>query len=99
MPMHWRRDQEKEMLPAVSHFVRKMTRALCIAGVLSAVLAWASVGGSISGTVKDPSGSVVLNADVTVRETGTGVSFKTHTDSMGHYTFPVLPVGHYELNV
>ncbi len=87
------------MLPAVSHFVRKMTRALCIAGVLSAVLAWASVGGSISGTVKDPSGRVVLNADVTVRETGTGVSFKTHSDNKGHYTFPVLPVGHYELNV
>ncbi len=87
------------MLPAVSHFVRKMTRALCIAGVLSAVLAWASVGGSISGTVKDPSGRVVLNADVTVRKTGTGVSFKTHSDNKGHYTFPVLPVGHYELNV
>ncbi len=29
---------------------------------------WASVGGSISGTVKDPSGRVIPNAHVTVRE-------------------------------
>src|SRR5271163_3508266 len=77
----------------------KSVRALSVVGILSATLAWASVGGSISGTVKDPSGRVVSTADVTVRETGTGVSFKTHTDSKGHYTFPVLPVGHYELNV
>ncbi len=77
----------------------KSVRALSVIGILSAALAWANVGGSISGTVKDPSGSVVLNANVTVRETGTGVSFKAHSDSKGHYTFPVLPVGHYELNV
>jgi hypothetical protein len=77
----------------------KSVRALSVVGILCATLAWASVGGSISGTVKDPSGRVVSTADVTVRETGTGVSFKTHTDSKGHYTFPVLPVGHYELNV
>ncbi len=74
-------------------------RALSVVGLLSTALAWASVGGRISGTVKDPSGSVVPNADVSVRETDTGVSFKARSDSKGHYTFPVLPVGHYELNV
>jgi hypothetical protein len=78
--------------------LRQMARIFWAVGVLSAALAWASVGGSISGTVKDPSGRVVPNADVTVRESSTGLSYQTHADSRGHYTFPVLPVGHYELN-
>jgi hypothetical protein len=62
-------------------------------------MARASVGGSISGTVQDPSGSVVPNASVTVREVNTGLTAATHTDSKGRYTLPVLPVGHYELKV
>ncbi len=66
---------------------------------LVTVSAWASVGGSISGTVKDPSGSVVASASVTVKETSTGLSHQTHTNSKGYYTFPVLPVGHYVLDV
>ena len=43
-------------------------------------MARASVGGSISGTVQDPSGSVVPNASVTVREVNTGLTAATHTD-------------------
>jgi hypothetical protein len=63
------------------------------------VLSWASVGGSISGTVKDPSGSVIPHASVTAREVNTGLTAATHTDGKGHYTLPVLPVGRYELVV
>ncbi|MGB6742956.1 MAG: carboxypeptidase-like regulatory domain-containing protein, partial [Terracidiphilus sp.] len=80
-------------------FLSSIGKAVCVTGVLSAALAWASVGGSISGTVKDPSGSIVANAQVTVRETGTGISYATHTDNKGYYTFPVLPVGHYVLDI
>jgi hypothetical protein len=36
---------------------------------------------------------------VSIRELGTGLLYQAHTDSKGHYTFPVLPVGRYELNV
>ncbi len=77
----------------------KGVSALVLIGLLSSVMAWASVGGSISGTVKDPSGSVIPSADVTVREVSTGVSYQTRTDSKGQYTLPVLPVGRYELDV
>ena len=66
---------------------------------LVTTMLWASVGGSISGTVKDPAGNVVVNAEVTVRESGTGISHVTHTDNKGYFTFPVLPVGHYTLDV
>jgi hypothetical protein len=87
------------MSKKVNRLVVRIAQIVCLAGALSAALAWASVGGSIAGTVKDPSGRVVPNAVVTVRETEKGLSYLTHTDSKGHYNFPVLPVGHYELHV
>ena len=77
----------------------RTARVVFIAVIFSATALWASVSGSISGTVKDPSGSVLANAHVTAKETSTGLSYETHTDSKGYYTFPVLPVGHYELDV
>jgi Carboxypeptidase regulatory-like domain len=64
-----------------------------------ATASWASVGGSISGTVKDPSGRVISNASIAVHEVSTDLEYKTHTDSGGYYTLPVLPVGRYELDV
>src|SRR5277367_925023 len=93
------RDQEKSMSMKVSSLVVNMARTLCAVALLSSALVWASVGGSIAGTVKDPSGRVIPNAEVTLRQSTTGISYQTHSDSKGHYTFPVLPVGHYELTV
>src|ERR1700735_3101934 len=74
-------------------------RGLLVVIVFSSAMAWASVGGSISGTIKDPSGRVVAKANVVVREVNTGLSYQSHTDGRGTYTFPVLPVGRYELDV
>ena len=87
------------MSTEVRRIMGKVARALCVIGVLSAALAWASVGGSIAGTVKDPAGRVVPNVEVNIRESSTGLSYQTHSDNKGVYTFPVLPVGHYELQV
>ena len=65
----------------------------------SSVPASASVGGSISGGVTDPSGAALPNATVTLREVSTGLAVTTRTDAKGHYIVPVLPVGHYELEI
>ncbi len=62
-------------------------------------VAWGAVTGSISGIVKDPSGRVVPNADVTAREVTTGIEHQTRSNASGYYTLPVLPVGRYELDV
>ena len=67
--------------------------------VFSALFAWGSAQGSISGSVRDPMDRVVPDAKVTVRETTTGFVQKTQTDSRGHYVLPVLPVGTYELRI
>jgi hypothetical protein len=63
------------------------------------VATWGAVTGRISGTVKDPTGAVVPNAQITVVETSTGIKTATATDSSGFYAFLSLPVGHYELEV
>ena len=74
-------------------------KALVVLVMISASLAWASVEGSVRGTVKDASGGVVTNARVSLLQYGTGFVFHQQTDSKGHYDFPVVPVGHYELQV
>ena len=60
---------------------------------------WAGVGGSISGTIKDQSGSAIAKAPVTLVNPSTGVRESSTTDGHGSYTFPVVPVGNYVLEV
>jgi hypothetical protein len=67
--------------------------------LLLAISAWAGIGGSISGTVTDSSGAVVIKAIVTATNTDTGTHQTTATDDKGFYSFPNLPIGHYELGV
>ena len=55
--------------------------------------------GSISGTVQDPTGAVVPGATITVTNTATKVSQTTQSSSAGVYTFPILPVGQYSVEV
>src|SRR5580658_7772054 len=72
--------------------------ALCLFSWLP-LSAWGSVGGSISGTVTDPSGAVVPKATVTATNTDTGIKQSVASDEKGFYSFPSLPVGHYDLEV
>ena len=69
---------------------------ILLAGTLTA---WASITGSISGVVTDPSGAVIPSVQVTAVNTGTGLRLSVVTDSKGFYEFPALAVGTYELNV
>ncbi len=66
---------------------------------LSAIAAWAGVGGSISGTVSDPTGAVVVKASVVATDTATGIRQAVVTDDKGYYSFPSLPVGRYDLQI
>ena len=55
--------------------------------------------GTITGTVTDPSGAVIRNAEVTAHQTETGLSRTTVTDRSGNYVLLELPIGHYSLQV
>lgn len=54
---------------------------------------------SFSGTVTDKSGSVIPGASVTATAQDTGQTRSTATDSTGHYTINLLPIGDYTLRV
>src|SRR5690242_3917816 len=75
------------------------------ARILMAVLAgqlWAQGGatGAITGTVQDPSGAVVANADVRIINQETGaVARTTKTDASGAFAAPLMPVGIYTIAV
>ena len=55
--------------------------------------------GAISGTVSDPTGAVVPNAPVIVRNQETGSQYQTTTTDTGNYSLPQLPAGTYELSI
>jgi hypothetical protein len=59
----------------------------------------ASVTGSVSGIVKDPSGAVIPNATVSITNSETGIMQTTATTSSGIYSFLALSVGTYKLSV
>ena len=52
--------------------------------------------GTIQGTITDPSGAVIPDVRITVRNTGTNQSRTTETNASGNYSLPSLPVGAYE---
>jgi len=55
--------------------------------------------GSISGTVTDPTGAVVPNAQVTLLNTDQGITLTTTTNGSGQYTFSPVRIGHYTVSV
>ena len=59
----------------------------------------AGTGGSISGTVTDPSGAIVARATVTAKNLETGITQTVATDAKGFYSFPALTIGHYDLEI
>lgn len=57
------------------------------------------VGGGIQGIVKDAQGAVLPGAAVVVRNVATGASYEQTTDPAGHFQFPALPPGEYEVHL
>ena len=58
----------------------------------SAVLHAQVVGGTISGTVSDPSGALIPNAVVVVHNQDTGTQRTLTTNNSGAYSAPSIPV-------
>ncbi len=67
--------------------------------VVAALPLRAANGGSISGTVRDPSGALIPEAALRLVNTGQQSVYQTSSDKQGFYSFPNLLVGHYDLTV
>src|ERR1700756_2910220 len=64
--------------------------------------AYAQSGGnstSVTGTVSDPSGAVVANATVEIRNPVSAFSRSTTTDSSGKFSIPNVPFNPYHVTV
>ena len=86
----------------------KMSRSTIVALTLS-IICWLAMPNraraqavavaQVSGTVADPTGATIPNAQVTMTETEKQAVRSATTDSSGNYVFPNLPVGPYTLEV
>jgi hypothetical protein len=55
--------------------------------------------GRIAGSVEDATGAVIPGSNVTLRNTATGVTQTTTGNAEGIFSFPVVAIGQYELDV
>ena len=81
------------------HGAKKKLVSLVVLVFAFVLAARGEVGGKITGVVKDQTGSVIAGAGVVVTNTQTGVKLTTTTDQEGVFTFPVLSVGQYQIDV
>jgi Carboxypeptidase regulatory-like domain/TonB dependent receptor len=67
--------------------------------ILAAATSFAQSTATLSGSVTDPSGAAVPQAQVTVRGLSTGVVREVKSDSAGDYSVPSLQPGNYSVSV
>ena len=73
---------------------------LLAATVLLSVQGHAQVAGAtVTGTVTDPSGAIIPNAQVSMTNTATGITTNVTTNSAGFYTTPNLIAGPYQVTI
>ena len=80
----------------------QILRSLALGFLLALVSSgtvWGQATTSLSGTVTDPNGAVVVGATVTLTNKATGLTRTTATNERGYYQFTQLPPGTYSLRV
>src|SRR5947209_2258694 len=71
---------------------------VAILGLFASAAGWAQIGGgSIVGTVKDPSGAPVVGAKIQAHHEETNEERVVTSNQEGYYEFPLLAPGHYRL--
>jgi hypothetical protein len=79
--------------------MKRIVLGLIVVVLIAALAGAQTFRGAISGTVTDPSGSVVPSADVTATDVATGVDHKTVTTTEGVFSFQDIPLGTYKVTV
>ena len=78
---------------------RRFVLSLALAALFAATAQSQESRATLSGTVTDPSGSVIPATAVSLTNSQTGVAFKTKTNEAGQYRFLFLNPGAYRLSV
>ena len=82
----------------VKAFNRFVTLLVVALALVLAVQAQVETG-QITGTVTDPTGAVIPNANITAKNVASGATRSTATTNAGVYVLPNLPPGTYELAI
>src|SRR3569833_2779797 len=70
------------------------TQFLCVAVAFTSRYSFSQVTtAAVHGTVTDPAGAVIPNAEITVLNTSTGISTKTRSDNGGYFKVSQLQIG------
>jgi hypothetical protein len=77
----------------------RMLIPLCVCLALCLSSAAQVLKGSISGTVVDPQGAVVSNAQVKATNTATGAVLISKSDNSGLFRFNLIPTGNYKIEI
>src|SRR5215469_3448150 len=86
-------------IPGTS-WLRPALLCLTLAGICATIVSAQTTGaGTISGTVSDPTGGVVPDATVLIKNTLTGTELPLATNDAGIYVAPFLPPAGYEITV
>jgi Carboxypeptidase regulatory-like domain len=75
-------------------FIRVISLVVCL---LSAIACVAQQQSQLTGLVTDPSAAAVPDSPLVVKNTATGVGYRTVATASGAYVFPILPPGPYTL--
>jgi Carboxypeptidase regulatory-like domain len=85
-------------LKPISPLIIVNTAILVFAFLLLATgSACAATGGSISGVTTDPTGAMIAGAKLKLVNSAQHTTYQAVSDRLGFYSFPNLPVGHYDL--
>ena len=81
-----------------SHFIRlAILSAVCVLMPQVTTFAQTTTTGDIAGVVTDPSGALLPDAAVALKDLGRGVTADTKTNGEGAYRFSLLPPGSYSV--
>ncbi len=72
---------------------------LCLIASTASVLGQSETSSAITGTIVDPSRSVIVGAAITASEVNTGATRATRSDSRGRFLFSQLNPGTYQIEV
>jgi hypothetical protein len=76
-----------------------LTLTFLFLGLHSTAIAQVTAVAQVSGTVSDPSGAAIVNAQIIMTEIDKHTSHTATSDATGSYTLPNLPVGRYRMEV
>lgn len=89
-------------MPRALHYIATIARCLLLFSCMLCPIAPGgaqSTRGSLSGNVSDPTGALLANATVELKNPANGEIVKTTTEATGEFVFPSLAIGNYELTV